>query len=113
VAHTRRFADLDTSARITQIPYVWRDAGFIYMDPWNLSDIHDSTALQTALPGFRIRSPFSSNIGETVTNFIIWYDGKDPGVRVVEEKGQPESLRLRDTKGVEMSFPFYLALPDA
>jgi hypothetical protein len=57
---------------------------------------------------FSQRHPYSPNFGQSVTNFVFWFDQRNPQVKMQEEgtalrlwlidrKGQPFSIRVDDT----------------
>jgi hypothetical protein len=111
--HSQAFAELDRYSRFVQMPYGWRQDGVVYLDIWvATTEPGWSRLFKDLYPAMR-RSPYSGNFGESVSNFVYWYDTDDPAPKIIEKAGQPERITLRDPKGVEMSIPFRsLPLPD-
>ncbi len=56
-------------------------------------------------------SPLSPNFSESVTNVVSWYDPGDPAPEIIEERGTPAGLRLKDPKGQWFTLPFRLEPP--
>lgn len=112
--HAKAFSELDRHARFVQMPYGWRQDGMVYLDIWvATTEPGWSRLFEDLYPAMR-GSPYSANIGESVSNFVYWYDIDDPAPKIIEKAGQAELITLRDPKGVEMSIPFrLLPLPDS
>jgi len=111
--HAKALSELDRYARFVQMPYGWREGGKVYLDIWTATTEPGWSRLFEDLYPAMQRSPYSPNIGESVSNFVYWYDTDDPAPTIVEKAGQPDRINLRDPKGVEMSIPFQLLpLPD-
>lgn len=109
--HAETFAGLDRYSRITQIPYRWRQGDMVYLDLWYATTEPGWIQLfKDSYPGMRA-SPYSPNFSESVSNHVYWYHEADPAPRIVESAGQPELIKLRDPKGMEMSLPFRLTPP--
>ena len=113
IKHSEAFAELDRYSRVVQMPYGWRQDDTIYLDIWIATKEPGwSRFFNDLFPAMR-RSPYSANFGESVSNFVYWYDTDDPAPKIVEKAGQPETITLRDPKGVVMAIPFrLLPLPD-
>jgi hypothetical protein len=111
--HSEAFAGLDRHSRMVQMPYGWRQDGTIYLDIWIATKEPGWSRFFNDLFRAMQRSPYSADFGESVSNFVYWYDTDDPAPKIVEKAGQPETITLRDPKGVAMSIPFrLLPLPD-
>lgn len=111
-AYPETFRRLDARAHVTQVAYAWSDAGFVYLDVWlNLSGSEWPNFFHELFPS-RVRSPWSANFGESVTNSVRWYDVENPAVRIVEDHGRPERIEIRDPEGVVMYLPFHLLSAD-
>lgn len=107
-AYPETFRQLDANARVSQVPYAWSDAGFVYLDIWlNAAEAEWPNLFHELFPA-RVRSPWSPSFSESVTNSVHWYDIENPAVRIVEDHGRPERIEIRDPKGVVMSLPFSL-----
>lgn len=109
--HAETIAELDRHSRLMQTAYSWRQGDIVYLDIWyRTTEPGWSRLFQDLYPGMRA-SPYSPNFGESVSNFVYWYHEDDPAPRIVESAGQPELIKLRDPRGIEMSLPFRLTPP--
>lgn len=56
------------------------------------------------LYSFRVRHPYSDDFGESVTNWVEWFDEKQPEV-AISRSGPEVTLSLRSPKGKRMTIP--------
>jgi len=110
--YAETFRQLNARAHVTQVPCAWNDAGFVYLDLWlKVSESEWPNLFHKLFPS-RVRSPWSANVGESVTNSVHWHEVENPAVRIVEKNNRRERIEIRDPKGVVMHFSFSLLAAD-
>lgn len=105
-AYPRLFERMARFAAGARQTLAWRAGTNYYLDPAWLIDDKDWPRFAQEIAPLKCRNPLSANISESVTNWVRWYDLKNPDVRVIEQNGVPAALSLRDAGGVVISMPF-------
>ncbi len=96
-------------ASVAQAPAAWKLGSTIYVDV----ELFPTSWLRDALLQNMCPLPWSRNFRQSVTNVVEWYDEDDPAPVVEEKDGKPESISIRDRRGVRISIPWELPPADA
>jgi hypothetical protein len=77
-----------------------------HVNPYQLAvwDREGNLLLKRRIAG--AQPPLVPDVMQSVTNFVHWFDAKDPSPREIEESGRPVALELRGRTGKTLSIPF-------
>jgi hypothetical protein len=67
--------------------------------------------LWTELVNHRCSPPFAPNTSGSVTNWVYWFDSKNPDPEIVEQEGEPIALSVTDPEGSRITIPFACEKP--
>lgn len=104
-ADDREFERLFPQARCSLLPMYFKYGGSTYLDFYLLGATDPvGQAAYSFLTRFAVRHPYSNDFGESISNWVKWFDSQDPQIELVG-KEPTLSLSLRSPSGRKMQIP--------